>query len=354
MRKPYYRKDRKAWYVKSSDGRTQTFLDVDEAKAYDAWHEMQRLGNLSHPHVTFATVADRYLIWAELNIARKTYHGYAADLLKAVADFGAVKVRDLKRHHVTDWLDRETTWGTWARRRGGAAVTRALNWAVEQGHLTSSPIGKLGLPKGERRDVLISEGVHEQMMQSQDGGRQPGERIKNLGRRAISRDGCIRPVLIALRHSGTRPGMVAAVTAEDVSPHLDAWILKQHKTRKSTGKPLIIQLSPCLQTLTRILLANRTSGPLFLNSKGTKWTSDAIQRRIANMEKKLGLPEGTVAYAYRHTWTTNAILNGVNVATVATMLGHKDLRMLMDHYAHLEKVPDHLRDAAAKAMQRRA
>jgi site-specific recombinase XerD len=147
--------------------------------------------------------------------------------------------------------------------------------------------------------------------------------------------------------------MVAAVAVANVSPHRDAWGMQEHKTRKKTKRPLVVQLSPCLQTLTRILLSVREDGPLLLNSRGKPWTSNAIRCRMKALQEKLGLPEGTVAYAYRHTWTTNAVLNGVDLATVATMMGHRDLRMLMEHYAHLEKQPEHLRQAAAKAMKRR-
>lgn len=72
------------------------------------------------------------------------------------------------------------------------------------------------------------------------------------------------------------------------------------------------------------MLSARKEGPLFLNSRGDPWTSEAMCCRMKNPQEKLGVPEGTVAYAYRHTWTTNAVLNGVNLAMVATMLGHKN------------------------------
>lgn len=361
MRKPYYWKQRKGWYVRV--GKSQTFLHADEKKAYEAWAEMQRLGNPGAINATFATIADCFLAAAkprddaprgEFTVKAKTYRGYEDDLLSACNYFGDVLIRELKKHHVTAWLDERTTWGAWARHRAAGAVKRAISWAVSEGHLDRDPLGKLNIPKGDRRDTLIASEAHAAMVQNVDHGRRPGKRLEQLGRQPVRRDLCFRPVLIALKHSGTRPGMVAALQADNVSPAVDAWIFHQHKTKGKTARPLIVTLSPCLQTLTRILLAARPSGALLLNSRRQPWTANAIRIRMANLQEKLGLPEGTVAYGYRHTFTTNAIVNGVDIATIATLLGHKDLRMLTEHYAHLEQQPEHLKEAAAKAMRRRA
>lgn len=361
MRKPYYRKDRKAWYVKSSDGRTQTFLHEEEDKAYEIWQEMRTAQHPEAATATFAVIAANFLSSAKKSLdsekpmlSAKTYRSYQDYLVGACEEFGAVRVRSLRKYHVIKWLDDNPTWGTWARRGAAASVQRAINWAVDQGYLSVNPVAKLGLPKGGRRENLIAEDIHAKMMQAADEGRKAGGRLAKLGRRAISRDRCFRPVLIALRHSGTRPGMVAAVQIADVTPCMDAWVLREHKTEETTGKPLIVRLSPCLATLTRIILSRRSSGPLFLNSKGEQWTSNAIGCRMTNLQKKLKLPPKTVAYSYRHTWTTNAIVNGVDLATVATMLGHQDLRMIAQHYAHLEQQPEHLKAAAAQAMRRKA
>jgi integrase len=161
--------------------------------------------------------------------------------------------------------------------------------------------------------------------------------------------GAFRAVLIALRHSGVRPGTIAAVQAEHVAADLSCWVLPKHKTRRKTGKPLVVYLSPYLQLLTRILLHFRPTGHLFLNARGTPWKPDAIARRFRRLRQRIGLPVGTVAYAYRHSFTTSAMLNGVDVATVAELLGHGNLTMIQKHYGHLTGAVEHLKAAAAKA-----
>jgi site-specific recombinase XerD len=46
------------------------------------------------------------------------------------------------------------------------------------------------------------------------------------------------------------------------------------------------------------------------------------------------------------------VLNGVDLATLAELLGHKDLKMIAEHYGHLEQQPEHLLNAVAKVVRR--
>lgn len=160
-------------------------------------------------------------------------------------------MRDLRPFHVTRWLDAQGRWGTSSRRGAITALKRAMNWAAAERLIVASPLGALLRPKPPRREVLIADAQHSAMMLAVDG--------RGQGKRAAA----MRPVLIALRHSGTRPGMVAGVTCENVGPDTSVWILPEDKTRRRTGRPLVIYLSPCLQTLTRIAMAARGGhGPL--------------------------------------------------------------------------------------------
>jgi site-specific recombinase XerD len=51
----------------------------------------------------------------------------------------------------------------------------------------------------------------------------------------------------------------------------------------------------------------------------------------------------------RHAFGTNAILNGVDVATVAELMGHTSLEIVSRVYLHLADQHSHLTAAAEKA-----
>jgi site-specific recombinase XerD len=131
-------------------------------------------------------------------------------------------------------------------------------------------------------------------------------------------DKYFRPFLQALRETGTRPGEVANVTAADVDlERMEHW----------------------------------SEGPLFRNKHGQPWTVNAVQLRMQRLRKELNLPSNIVAYAYRHTYTTNGLANGVSVATMAELLDHSDTKMISAHYSHLCQRLDHLHQAAQQALQ---
>ena len=58
------------------------------------------------------------------------------------------------------------------------------------------------------------------------------------------------------------------------------------------------------------------------------------------------------SYLVRHTYGTNAVLAGVDVATVAELMGHSSLEMVSQVYLHLADQVTHLQDAARRATQR--
>ncbi len=357
MRKPYYRQDRKAWYVKTNNGKSLKRLHEDEKEAYKIWHEMQKLSSREPSTATMAVIAERFLRWEEGpidsesdrwlgKVAPKTFRSHRDFLADACNSFGSELVRNLKPYHVTDWLEGKLTWGSESQRGAIAAVKRCLNWADEQGHLENNPLAKVKKPAPVRREGLITDEEHAKMMTAEDEGR------KSKRKKTSPRHACFRMVLTALRQSGCRPGSICAVRIEDVKG--GAWVLHQHKNRKKTGKPLIVYLSACLQTLTRLAAGDRKSGPLFLNSLGKKWTPNAIRCRMKTLRKKLGLPDAVIAYAFRHTFTTQALINGTPLATVAELIGNSDLDMIAKHYGHLEKASSHLASAMVNALQKRA
>ena len=347
MRKPYYWKKRGGWYVKD-DQLNNVFLAVDEAEAYSIWNEWRQNGLVDSPSLAFMVIADLFLCAVDPDaekpgreaITKEHFVNLKRYLNSFCAEVGRMSWRELKPHHVNGWLRKRKSWGPSSERLAIACVKRALNWAVAEGYIDRNPLASVTRPTAVSRDVEISDRDHALLMESGDNGRESNARAA-----------CFRPVLIALKHTGQRPGSICRVDVGDVLDDGSAWVIGEHKTRKKTGRPLVVHLSPCMQTLTKILKADREDGPLFRNSLGQRWKSNAIGCRFKRLRKKLGLPESAIAYAYRHSFATNALVNGVDVATVAELLGHGDIQMIQKVYGHLARKSEHLKAAAAKAVK---
>ena len=75
---------------------------------------------------------------------------------------------------------------------------------------------------------------------------------------------------------------------------------------------------------------------------------NAVRLQMTRLRRKLGLPEDLCAYLARHGFGTRAILNGVNPAVVAELMGHNSLEMVSKVYVHLADQHQHLRDAVER------
>src|SRR5690606_35712005 len=104
----------------------------------------------------------------------------------------------------------------------------------------------------------------------------------------------------------------------------------------------------------RILAHFRPAGRLFLNSRGKPWTSNAIRCQMRFLRDKLDLPSGVCAYAFRHTFTTDALESGIDTSTVAALLGHTSTAMIDRHYGHLDQRSHHLKQSMHQAAAKRA
>jgi site-specific recombinase XerD len=277
-----------------------------------------------------AVVCDLFLDFSQRHHAVDTYRGYRDFLQDFCEMYGTLAASDLKPLHVTRWLDAHPGWKG-CRRNAIVAVKRAFNWADVEGLLSPNPIKAVKKPKQKRRDRVLT----------------PAERKELLD--AIP-DEPFREFVFALFETGARPGEVRKVTAAHVNLQLGIWVFKEHKTAERTGRPRIIYLTPAMVELTRKLVEKYPEGPLFRGPRSKRgFSRNGVRCRFRNLRAKLPRLAGVISYTARHSWATQALVNGVGIAQVAELLGHVDTSTVSEHYAHLAGNVQHLRDMAAKA-----
>jgi integrase len=287
--------------------------------------------NLPKPDAILTVqVLDLFLDHSERHNERPTFLWYRHFLQSFSGMYGRLPALELKPIHVSRWLDANTWKG--GRRNAVIAVKRAFNWADKQGVLSPNPLRNVEKPPQGRRTRIVT----------------PAEREEIL---AAVRDRKFRDFLKALYLTGCRPSEVAKVTAQNVNLDLGVWVFEKHKTAKRTGKPRVIYLCPEMLEWSRELVAKHPVGPLFPSYKlGRPFSKNAIRCRFKRLREKLPHLKGVVAYAYRHSYASDALERGVGVAQVAELLGHVDTRMVSHHYGHLSQKVQHMREAAKKAV----
>ena len=253
--------------------------------------------------------------------------------LNAFMAFAGKKARvsSLRVHHVNDYLNTKQ----WAEATRGTAVSRivsALNWAEGEGLIDPH---KVRYARGKKPRIIrrVSELTTDQQ-----------DRLEAAAYPAL------RLMLRALRESGCRPKELCSATIDKVDLKSGVMMVPNKVSAKTGVKFRPIYMSPRLVELVKGSIGNREDGFVFLHSRGGPWNRPDIQHSVRKIRIALGMPKGTVTYAYRGKYSSDAINNSnVNPALVAKLLGHSDLTMLLRHY--FKESPEAMREAVEKIMK---
>jgi integrase len=335
--KPWYREERGEWTVtvrgkrrvlaKGPKGRTK-------AAAEREFHLLMlaegRAPETDRARMLVRDVVDLYLLHAEGQASRgekerDTYLAYRKFLFSAVKAIGSMRAAEVQPKDLLRWVDRDT-WGPTMRHSALTVAKVAFNWAKKVGHIDSNPVAGMELPKARTRELIPT---HDQ--------------VDAIFAAAWGRP--FRDFLTALRETGCRPSEIATLTADRANLEAGTWRVR-NKTRWKTGEDFrTVYLTPAMVELTRRLVEEHGSGLVFRNSRGKAWTKGPIAYRFVRLRRKLGFGAECTAYAFRHLYITDALERGVNPATVAELVGHRSLDMIMRVYSKLGLRKGHLSDA---------
>ena len=343
MEKPYFKKRENAWYcnVTGEDGkRRRRRLSADKKEAHRIWLSWQ--GGIDPD--SSAPVGQELLgIFGEyFEAIKKDAENGQISRGGLQGKMGRLKpfVQWIYRHypHIScsafsletfeEFAETRTNWNQTTRHDCFGDIKRVFNWARERRKIEANPIDRIPMAKGKPREFYCSRELYEKTIHAAGGSKFGNKRSR-----------AFRPVLIALYLTGARPGEVRAVKVENCNG--TRWVLRDHKTAKKTGKPRVIYLSPCMQTLVKICKHGRKTGNIFQRFEGEPWREEDFMKRFRRIKAKIDAPPKYTMYGLRHTYITNALLAGQDIATVATLTG-TSVKMIAEVYQHLAMHDDHL------------
>lgn len=243
--------------------------------------------------------------------------------------FGKLAVPALKVGAAEAWVASRANWNVTTRARATEMVKACFRWAKRAGHIEANPLEQMVGPKPRSREAILSREQFQKILE------------------ATTPE--FRDYLLALLYSGCRPIEVFTLTADRVDLESGTWKVRD-KIRGKTGVEFrtVYLNEPAIQLSKRWLELN-PEGILFTNSIGNPWRRERIGHNMRRLAIRLGYGRECVAYSARHLFATDLLEKGVPPATVAELLGHRSLQMVMRIYNHLKKRTEHLRDAVKHA-----
>jgi integrase/recombinase XerD len=382
--RPWYRKERKAWFVCIAG--VQHNLGETKKEAFERYLQlMAKPQKRCVSPRSLVAIIDEFLEWVQKHRSPANYEGYRYRLQRFVDRWPDLRPDQLRPFHVQKWADSFEISQT-TRRNYLRAVKRCMRWAKQQGYIDDNPIADLEVPSGESREVVIRPAEFERLL-------------------SLARDPALHDLLLVAWETGCRPQEILKVTANHVDLANSRWVFKKSEA-KMKRKVRIVYLGERSLEITKRLMQANQSGPLFRNTRGRPWTTGAVNCHFKRIRIRMGMAEfkrqGAVLdetqtnevlarlsktrkqkgrlvtkpprellaeakrklryrlaalmapryslYAIRHSWATNALERGVDALTVAVLMGHSDPSTLARVYQHLSHNPKHLLEQARKAI----
>lgn len=282
-------------------------------------------------------VLNRFLDHCQKNQAANTYKWYRRFLVSfsgRISD-GLTVVR-LKKYQVQEWLDYEDEWQDNTKNGAVRALKAALNWAADMELIEANPVARFKAPRRTGRELWLDDAEFKRLVGFIDDS--------------------FADYLTFGFETGARPQEIRILSAR----HFDGEKFTiGRKDAKGKKHARVIYCNERIQKLVKALAKLNPEGPLFTNQDGGAWTPNAVRSRFKRRAKKKGQPAiglaikmgmpGLCAYTMRHSFCTNALIRGLDVLTVAQLMGHQDATMVMRVYQHLAKNHAYLLKAANQA-----
>jgi integrase len=329
--KPWFRKDRDAWFVTINGRRFN--LGPDRAAAHDRFHELMLTGgegDTSNGAVTVFGLFDDFLEWTKAQRAPRTYEWYR-DFLEAFSAFLKVdrSALRLKPVDVLRWVAKHPQWSLAYQRDCIRSIQRPFRWAHRVGLIDRNPIQFIDKPPAQRREQIVTVEEYPNVL-------------------ANIRSARFKDLVTAAWETGARPQELTRVEVRHVDLRNSRWVFPPNEA-KVKNRHRIIYLNPEALRLTREALERVSEGPLFRNRAGRPWNAWAINCQFTRLKERIG--RRLCLYVFRHSFATRMLMAGVDPMTVATLLGHADASMLGKVYQHLAQCPQHLLDQLNRVSQ---
>jgi len=325
---PFYRKSRRAWYLQV--GKRQIKLAESKAESWAKWHLIMAGGIPQESNkATVKTICDAFIEEMKMSRSERTWQWYEWSTKKLIQCVkGDTAAESVSMSEITLMISSEKKWKANSRHGFARSIKRLFSWAKKNRLIETDPIEHLEKTSPQAREDYITP---EQWTFIENN--LPDSSFKDL--LILAWDTGMRPqelVLIEARHFRKDERMVVFPAAE----------------AKGKRHPRIVYIAS--DRAVRILDSHaqrRPEGPVLVNSRGLPWNRWSVSNAMIRLRNKFGVK--IHLGAFRKGYCTQALQNGVDPVTLAKLMGHRDVTMIMKVYSQVHQDKEYMAESAMKA-----
>ena len=319
----YYHNGRR---IREKIGTSKTLAETTLRKRKVAIAEGKYLDKKKEVRIRFKDFAVEYRKWAEVN--NKSYKkskawiierlvGYFEEkLLSEITSWHVEKYKAMRKEEILKRQNEKTSdikqVSMATLNRELACLQHMFSKGIEWGKVDSNPVSKVKFFKesnGRLRYLL------------------PGEIILLI-------DCCppqLKPIVITAVCTGLRKGEIVYLKWDDIDFRNRVIYIGNTKNGEKREVPMNDYLTEALKSIRR----NDKSPYVFCDEKGKPYYG--FHKSFATALKKAGIKDFRF-HDLRHSFASNLVMEGIDLATVRELLGHKSIEMTL-RYSHLS--PNH-------------
>ncbi len=290
-------------------------------------------------HVIYdGTISDWFHYWLKLvsndKIKQSTYSGYYHKVNLYILPFiGSFRFEKLTSKILNRWIKQLTDNGLSPSsiRTIVQIFKGSLNQAVRKGYLATNYCENLELPKIRKNKVRALSKKEQTILEIYANKQELG-----------------LPIILSL-YTGMRIGEISGLKWSDIDLNEKIILVEQTLQRISTNglgksKTYIIRdraktsssqrKIPFSDNLLRYLLKKRekSESEYVVSARGRYVEPRTISNQFKKIQQQAGL-HGLHFHMLRHTFVTRCLEEGVDIASVSSLLGHASAKMTLDIYA---------------------
>lgn len=311
-------------------------------------------------------------IYKDVQGKKKTGHRTIQIIENFLGELLDKPISNLSAADVSKWQSEQKRSGvkfTSVQRRYNA-FKAMLNYAAKVDFITGNPIAKVGLesyPETEdQRLKRVSRRTYLEMSEIREflnalDSYQEERRVQRRNSRAHGKPNLpdfdkmvfvdhVKPIMLVLFYTGFRPGDAIGLRWEHVNFNFSIISKVIEKTEDKIKEPQHFPISgPLMEVLKqwRKQQGNPATGLVFPSPvTGKRLDPTALDTPWNKVREYANLPAERQLYTLRHNFASHLVMDGVDLFSVAKLLGHSDVEMIIKHYGHLR--PQHMQNESAR------